>query len=69
MKDTVGFSVMYPVLNKTSLKMVASRTVETYESAGQMERFKRLKTVSPQNFRRDALDYMMINKTTYLNIL
>jgi len=53
---------MYPVLNKTSLKMVVYRTAETYES-GRMERFyNRLKTVSPQKFRRNALDYMMINK-------
>ena len=43
-------------------------TAETYES-GRMERFNRLKTVSAQKFRRNALDYMMINKTTYLNIL
>lgn len=49
-------------------KMVVYRTAETYES-GRMERFNRLKTVSPQKFRRNALDYMMINKTTYLNIL
>lgn len=43
-------------------------TAETYES-GRMERFNRLKTVSSQKFRLNALDYMMINKTTYLNIL
>ena len=30
-------------------------TAETYES-GRMERFNRLKTVSPQKFRRNTLD-------------
>ena len=69
MKDTVGFWVMYyPVLNETPLTIVVYRTAETYES-GRMERFNRLKTVSPQKFRRNTSDYMMINKTTYLNIL
>ena len=70
MKDTLGFWVMYYL---RSFKPNASydchiRTAETYES-GRMETFNKLKTVSPQKFRRNALDYMMINKTTYLNIL
>ena len=46
-------SDVHPVLNKTSLTIVVYRTAETYE-CGRMEGFNRLKTVSPQKFRRNT---------------
>lgn len=66
---TLGFWVMDPVLNKTSIKMVVYRTAETAYESGRMERLNSLKPVSPQKFRLNALDYIMMNKTAYLNIL